>query len=397
MSDIQTNAISKIGKASIKTIVINPTLMKTNLFKKQYIMLTTLMVSLLYFSQNVSAQEEYEKVGYTQEGKSSYYADRFHNRKTASGELFDMYAMTGAHPKIPFNSIVKVTNIATGKWVTVRINDRGPFTKTRIIDVSKAAALKLDMVKDGMIDVRIELLRVGGEAEEFSTANDTITAAVPVVPVVVTEPVKVVEEPKEEVIVKETPAETKTVEVIKPEIAKIEKPKEEVKPKIETKAKPEKEKTAEVKEKPKKAEKPKTEQPKKIETPKPEVPKIEKTVQPTVTPTPATPAKEVNKELADKFKPTNTYSIWGTPRLVKGWGIQIASYNDIETAINVGKDAMKKGFDEIYIQSGWLSGIPNYRVLYKASENQDDLRKDITQLKSKGFDGVFLKEHFQPK
>ncbi|GAB4335425.1 MAG: hypothetical protein OHK0038_13120 [Flammeovirgaceae bacterium] len=103
------------------------------------------------------------EVGYSQTGKASYYANQFHGKKTASGEKYDMYAMTAAHPFIPFNSIIKVTNIKNGKWVTLRVNDRGPFSRKRIVDVSKAAALMLDMVKDGTVEVKLEVMRLGSE------------------------------------------------------------------------------------------------------------------------------------------------------------------------------------------------------------------------------------------
>lgn len=118
---------------------------------------------LLNFFFALSTVAQGIDVGYTQTGKASYYDNQFHGKRTASGEKYDMYSMTAAHPKIPFNSIVKVTNLKNGKWVTVRINDRGPFSKSRIIDVSKAAALLIDMVKDGVVEVKIEVVRLGGD------------------------------------------------------------------------------------------------------------------------------------------------------------------------------------------------------------------------------------------
>lgn len=123
---------------------------------------TSLILSLvLWFSFAMNAQSI--EVGYSQTGKASYYANQFHGKKTASGEKYDMYAMTAAHPFIPFNSIIKVTNIKNGKWVTLRVNDRGPFSRKRIVDVSKAAALMLDMVKDGTVEVKLEVMRLGSE------------------------------------------------------------------------------------------------------------------------------------------------------------------------------------------------------------------------------------------
>lgn len=95
---------------------------------------------------------------FTQTGEASYYADKFHGRKTASGETFDMNAMTAAHKTLPFGTKVNVTNTANNKTVQVRINDRGPFVKGRIIDVSLAAAKALDMIRSGVADVIVEVV-----------------------------------------------------------------------------------------------------------------------------------------------------------------------------------------------------------------------------------------------
>ena len=92
------------------------------------------------------------------EGRASYYGAKFHGRRTASGQTFDMHAMTAAHPTLPFGSRVRVTNERTGKSVIVRINDRGPFVKSRIIDVSRAAAEQLGMVRSGHANVTLALL-----------------------------------------------------------------------------------------------------------------------------------------------------------------------------------------------------------------------------------------------
>jgi len=91
----------------------------------------------------------------TQSGKASYYADSFSGKKTASGERFRQGKRTAAHPTLPFGTKVWVTNIKNGKTVKVRINDRGPFVKGRIIDLSKKAARKLGMLQDGVGEVRI--------------------------------------------------------------------------------------------------------------------------------------------------------------------------------------------------------------------------------------------------
>lgn len=91
-------------------------------------------------------------------GIASYYGKKFHGKKTASGETFDMHKFTAAHPSLPFNTQVKVTNVLNQRSVIVRINDRGPYTGKRVIDLSKAAAEKLGFVTKGRATVRIEIL-----------------------------------------------------------------------------------------------------------------------------------------------------------------------------------------------------------------------------------------------
>ena len=91
-------------------------------------------------------------------GKASYYGSQHHNKLTANGERFDQRALTAAHRSLPFGTRVRVTNQQNGKQVVVRINDRGPFRRGRIIDVSRAAAAQLDMLDRGVVRVRIETL-----------------------------------------------------------------------------------------------------------------------------------------------------------------------------------------------------------------------------------------------
>ncbi len=91
-------------------------------------------------------------------GVASYYGAEFHGRSTSSGEIYDMNALTAAHPSLPLGTLVKVTNLANNKSVIVRINDRGPFKKNRIIDVSYEAAKQLGFLNDGTTLVKIEVI-----------------------------------------------------------------------------------------------------------------------------------------------------------------------------------------------------------------------------------------------
>jgi len=101
--------------------------------------------------------------GSVQEGGASYYAHKFHGRQTASGEIYNENDMTAAHKTLAFGTTVRVTNLANGKDVVVRINDRGPFVEGRIIDLSYKAAGKLDMISAGVIKARVEILRTDGD------------------------------------------------------------------------------------------------------------------------------------------------------------------------------------------------------------------------------------------
>jgi rare lipoprotein A len=95
------------------------------------------------------------------EGIASYYGKGFHGRRTASGQRFDQYAMTAAHRTLRFGTRVRVTNLRNGRDVVVTVNDRGPFVHGRIIDLSRAAASRLGMLRSGVARVRVEVVARG--------------------------------------------------------------------------------------------------------------------------------------------------------------------------------------------------------------------------------------------
>jgi rare lipoprotein A len=109
-------------------------------------------------AENPTAAAGDEQQGIEREGIASWYGDPYHGRRTASGEVYDKNKMTAAHRTLPFNTMVLVHNLENGKDVKVRINDRGPFVKNRIIDLSFAAARKIGMVGTGSAHVRIDIL-----------------------------------------------------------------------------------------------------------------------------------------------------------------------------------------------------------------------------------------------
>ena len=118
--------------------------------------------------------------GFTQEGIASWYGPKFHGKKTSSGEIYDMYAMTAAHKTLPLPSYLEVKNLENGRKIIVRVNDRGPFHDNRIVDLSYTAALKLDMFAKGTALVEIRAINprsytAGGAPVETRPKVDTET------------------------------------------------------------------------------------------------------------------------------------------------------------------------------------------------------------------------------
>lgn len=113
---------------------------------------------------------------YKVKGKASWYGKQFHGRRTTSGERYDMFAMTAAHPTLPIPSYVKVTNLKNGKTVVVRINDRGPFHRGRILDLSFAAAHRLGFVGQGSASVMVERVWPDAGGEHVATASHAVPA-----------------------------------------------------------------------------------------------------------------------------------------------------------------------------------------------------------------------------
>jgi rare lipoprotein A len=105
-------------------------------------------------------------------GNASWYGKSFHGRTTASGEDFDMFELTAAHRQLPLGTLIKVTNLHNGKWLIVRVNDRGPFVKNRILDLSYGAARMLDFHR-GIERVRLDLV----EPETVATAKENVTGS----------------------------------------------------------------------------------------------------------------------------------------------------------------------------------------------------------------------------
>ena len=122
-----------------------------------------LCLALALVSSGLSAFE-------AETGTASWYGPGFHGRRTANGEVFDKEAMTAAHRTLPFGTLVRVLNLDNGREAVLRINDRGPFVRGRILDVSEAGARALGMVESGTARIRIEVLRAAAAAPGVSAA-----------------------------------------------------------------------------------------------------------------------------------------------------------------------------------------------------------------------------------
>jgi rare lipoprotein A len=114
-------------------------------------------------------------LGMKQRGVASWYGDDFHGRTTASGEVYDMHALTAAHRTLPLGTVVRIVNVVNGTHVTIRVNDRGPYVHGRILDLSYAAAKTLGMVQDGVSAIQLEV--VGKNVSESGMMQSLVRVA----------------------------------------------------------------------------------------------------------------------------------------------------------------------------------------------------------------------------
>jgi rare lipoprotein A len=125
----------------------------------------SLVLSILFLSSiSLIAQSE-------EFGVASFYADAFDGRKTASGEIYDKAKMTAAHKELPFGTMIRVTRLDNNKSVVLRVNDRGPFISGRIVELSKTAAQKVGLIRDGIAEVKVEVVKERDVAKERLTAK----------------------------------------------------------------------------------------------------------------------------------------------------------------------------------------------------------------------------------
>lgn len=113
----------------------------------------------LFLSSCATTAPNFGEKGYTEQGEASYYARKFQGRKMANGERYRRNKLTAAHKKLPFGTQVEITNLQNKKSVRVEVTDRGPFVRGRIVDLSEAAAKRLDMTDDGVVPVQLKVVK----------------------------------------------------------------------------------------------------------------------------------------------------------------------------------------------------------------------------------------------
>lgn len=117
-------------------------------------LVTASLMLLALLGNSVSAKTSTHRLS----GEASYYAEFHHGKLTANGEIFNMHGLTAAHRTLPLGTVIQVTNLKNNKSVKVRVNDRGPYAKNRVLDLSKGAAHHLGMIKSGVTDIRIKVV-----------------------------------------------------------------------------------------------------------------------------------------------------------------------------------------------------------------------------------------------
>ena len=273
------------------------------------------------------------QVGFTQTGKASFYNDRFHGAKTNSWEKYDMNAYTAAHRDLPLNTKIKVTNLKNNKTVTLRINDRGPFHHVRILDVSKAAAKELDMISQGVANIKLEVVELPGEPAKDTKAVGT--------------PTSVTKQNKTAPADSTIPPVTTETKIEKKE-SKMEEP--EAHPKTTT-TEPPPAKTVATLESPK---------------PEPEPVKVD--------------LKEASSEI---FKAGYIYSLHGMIQNPKGYGLQVGYFSHIFNTLKFCKMLTEIGFTKLFIKADKESNGTVYRVFIGDYPTEEDANPDIAKLREK--------------
>lgn len=134
---------------------------------------SSIMAYLVLSFASPKAEKVLNSLSFSQKGLVSYYHSKFHGRKTAFGEKYDKTAFTAAHKTLPHNTLIEVENPENGKSVTLRVNDRGPFGRSRVLDISHAAAKELDIIRKGVANLSFKVVGMDGIHWKISDADTT--------------------------------------------------------------------------------------------------------------------------------------------------------------------------------------------------------------------------------
>lgn len=324
--------------------------------KSRYLFLFSLLLwlSMLLFLAPVSIAQEITQIGYTQIGKASYYSDDRNGAITQSGEKYDPNVLEAAHARIAFNSLVKITNLENGKQTIVRINDRPITGKDRIIDMTRAAADALGMAdKKTVIDVKIELIQLGVPR---NNAKEIVADAYRRV---ATKPIEGSEE-----LTKEEEISAKYEDGTKNKVL-------ENNPKSTSATINKKNEKNNVTENKKKS----------VENPKGVV---------SGTSNPNTKSRNKDKV---SFEPANTYTSDGEKVKLDGFGVQVASYDDINKALKEVPNIEKLKMGQVYIQAGWANGRKTYRIMVGNFKTKEIAQKTSEKINKYNYKS-FPKKHF---
>lgn len=291
------------------------------------------------------------QIGFTQTGKASYYADRFHGRKTHYGEKYDMNAYTAAHRELPQGTKIKVTNTKNNKSVIVRVNDLGPFSHGRILDISKAAARDIEMLSQGVATVTLEVVELSPDAKKT-------------------------ESPETKTIKNDTP--TSTIKSTKPPSVDVTSS-NVITSIVKNKENPSAVPSPEVKTLPNNEAWVGSEQ---------ETASQENT---NTVPEKESPTVEIKDAVSDNFKPGSIYNPKGLKQSVKGFGLQVGLFSTALNAIRYCRALSDSGFSKLYIKSDLEEKGTVYRVFVGDYEKEEDAQEDMNKLKEKNKEYFFRK------
>jgi rare lipoprotein A (peptidoglycan hydrolase) len=338
---------------------------------------------IFLLGQQVALAQEIARIGYAERGKASFYPDNRSGAFTRSGEVYDMKAMEAAHKFIAFNSLVKVTHLATQRSIVVRINDR-PFTDQYVTVLTKAAAEALG-IKGSEVEVTLEVIALGVPRNPA----DQVAATVRDQPAPEKEPGRDYYDNEDAPAEKGYLNTTAKPEATTRSLVNPAKPDPNLRASSTNKAKPA------IVAKP--TGKASVQDQKKITNLKESVHKTidqAKTSNAQVAKAAKTTDKKTGAKNETPFAPGGTYSLKGEKVRPAGYGLQVVAFSEVDKAIVEAKKLERQKLGKLFIQSGWTSGKKNYRVLLGTYLTKAEADKAAANLKKKKI-ATIIKKHFE--